>query len=279
MKTKLIPLLLAAFALFSVTACDVVEGPKVDPNGFSGSTNKVLVEDFTGHRCGNCPRAHEQAVALHDVYGENLVVVAVHAGTFANLLVSQGYTTDFKTEMGNKLEEEYSADNAGLPKGLINRRKFGASYLTNFSDWSSHVGTILSESPKLGMEMLSSFDNNSRELTVDVTMEYFTPGDATHQIVVLITEDKIISKQADYSLATGHIDDYEQNHVLRAVVTPGVYGVPVKGADIFLGEKITKSYTMALPAEFVAENCHVVSYVLTSDTHEILQVEEIKLSN
>ncbi len=278
MKIKLIHLLLSAFTLLVLTSCDVVEGPKVDPEGFSGSANKVLIEDFTGHMCGNCPRAHEQATALHDTYGDNLVIVAVHAGTFARVVNSLGFTTDFNTEMGAKLEEEYDADNAGLPKGLINRRQYGGSYLTNYPDWSTHVSTVLAESPQLGLEMVSTYDDNSREFEVDVNMEYFTTGDATHQVVVLITEDHIISKQNDYSLASGHIDDYEQNHVLRAVVTPGVYGVPVKGSEIFLGEKITKTFNMVLPAEFVAENCHIVSYVLTSDTHEIIQVDEIKLT-
>ena len=127
--------------------------------------------------------------------------------------------------------------------------------------------------------MTSSFDANNRQMDLDVNLEYFTEGDATHQIVVLITEDHIISKQNDYSLASGHVDAYEQNHVLRTVVTPGVYGIPVKGSEIFLGEKISKTFSFILPAEFVAENWHVVGYVLTSDTHEILQVEETKLMN
>lgn len=279
MKSKFLNLILSASLLLGMMACDVVEGPKVDPAGFTGSANKVLIEDFTGHMCGNCPRAHEQATALLNTYGENLVVVAVHAGTFARVVNSLNFTEDFNTPMGAALEAEYEADNAGLPKGLVNRRKFGSSFLTNYPDWSTHVSTILAESPKMGLELASSYDANTRQIAIDANLEYFTEGDATHQIVVLITEDGIISKQNDYSLSTGHVDEYEQNHVLREVITPGIYGVPVKGSTIFLGEKVNLSFSHTLSSKFVAENCHIVAYVLESDTHEILQVEQIKVVN
>jgi hypothetical protein len=270
--------LLAALPLVAfLSGCDIVEGPKVDPTGFTGSTNKVLIEDFTGHMCGNCPRAHEQAKTLLDTYGDNLVVVAVHAGSFARVVPSLGYDYDFNTPLGTALEAEYQADNAGLPKGMVNRRQWAGKYLTNYADWGAAVSTVLAESPMLGMEISTSFENSSRQLDVEVNMEYFEAGNADHQLMVLITEDSIVAKQSDYSLASGYVGAYVHNHVLRTVITPGNYGVPVKGNTIFVAEQITKSFSITLPPDIREEHCHVVAYVLDNVTHEIYQVEESTL--
>lgn len=280
MRNSLRFFLLALLALGTLTACDVVEGPKVDPKGFTGSTNKVLIEDFTGHMCGNCPRAHEQAASLKQTYGDNVVVVAVHAGGFARLVPFLGYSYDFNTPMGTELESYYQADAlTGLPIGLVNRRLWSGNALTRFADWGSEVGAVLAEAPKMKLDLSTTYSPADRSLTVGADIEYYITGDANHQIVVLITEDSIVSQQADYSLPSpSHIEDYVHLHVLRGTVTPGgTWGTPVKGNTIVLGEKFELSYSAVLDTAWVPEHCHVVAYVLNNTNKEILQVQEVPL--
>lgn len=276
MKIKHFHILLAAATTFLLTACNVVEGPKVDPSGFTGSANKVLLEDFTGHTCGYCPRAHDKATDLQDLYGDNMVVIAVHAGDFAK--VAPGFTRDFNTNLGTALYEAF--DPPSFPIGLVNRRKFGASPLADEIDWGTHINTILSEAAKLRIELASSYDENSRQVEIETNLEYFTEGNAEHRLVVLITEDSIIAKQKDYRLpAPQYNENYVHNHVLRSVVTDGNFGIQVKNGQIFLGEKIRKTFSFELPNDHVDKHCHIVAYVLDMDTQEILQVEEIELMN
>ncbi len=268
----LLGLILAAAVL---NGCDIVEGPKVDPNGFTGSTNKVLIEDFTGHMCGNCPRAHEQAAVLQGTYGDNLVVVAIHTGSFATVVPFLGYSTEFKTPMGNELGTYYNADIEGLPIGLVNRREWGGSPITRYSNWGALAGTVLAEQPKMKIALTSVYNADDRTINLNTKLEYFTTGDANHQIVALITEDSIIAKQEDYTF--GHEEHYVHNHVLRGTITPGTWGVPVKGNQIFLGEKLNLDFTATLDTAWVPEHCHVVVYVHDNVSKEVLQVEEIKL--
>jgi thiol-disulfide isomerase/thioredoxin len=277
MKVSFKYLLLSIGAAVALSACDVIEGPKIDPSGFTGSTNKVLIEDFTGHMCGNCPQAHAKAAQLKATYGENLVVVAVHAGGFATVVPSLGYSHDFNTAMGRELEAYYHADNLGLPIGMVNRKTWNGSVLTRFADWGTEVSAVLAEQPKIKMELTSDLDDATKALEVHAKLEYFTTGDANHHVVVLITEDSIVAKQADYSTTTGHIEDYVQNHVLRTSVTTGTWGVPIKGSEIFLGEKFDLKFNTVLNDAWVPENCYVVVYVMDNLTKEILQVDEIHL--
>lgn len=258
-----------------LSACDFIEGPKVDVSGFPTNGNKVVIEDFTGHQCGNCPRAHEKAAELLGIYGDNLIVIAVHAGGFARVNTNTGYATDFTTDMGDELEAFYEADLAGLPVGLVNRRAVGGSPLVRYPNWSSVLSTILTEAPKLKIELAATYDEASRALSVDANLEYYTAANQNHQIVALITEDSIVAQQADYSLpAPSKIPDYVQNHVLRKTITPGTWGVPVKNGDIFAGEKLTKNFTMTLDSAWNAKHCEVVVYVLDNTTKEILQAEK-----
>jgi thiol-disulfide isomerase/thioredoxin len=274
-STALLSILALAIGL---SACDFIDGPKVDVNGFPPSGNKVVIEDFTGHQCGNCPRAHEKAQELLEAYGDNLIVIAVHAGGFAR--VNSNYPTEFRTSMGDELEAYYEADLQGLPIGMVNRRTVGASPLVRHANWSTAVASILSEAPKLKIDLAAAYDETTREISVEADLEYFSDAGANHYIVALITEDSIVSKQSDYSLpAPSYIPDYVQMHVLRTTITPGTWGESVKGAPIFAGEQLTKNFAATLDTAWDAKHCEVVVYVIDNTTKEILQAQKTGLAN
>jgi hypothetical protein len=267
--------LLLGATIFS--ACDVIDGPKVDPNGFTGSTNKVLIEDFTGHMCGSCPRAHEKATSLDSTYGDNLIVIAIHTGSFATVVPFSGYVTEFKTPMGNELGTYYNADIEGLPIGLINRREWSGSPITRYSNWGALCSAVLADQPKMKMELSSVYDPSDRSINLNTKLEYFITGDANHNIVAVITEDSIIAKQEDYTF--GHDDNYVHNHVLRSSITTGTWGDPVKGNQIFVGEKFDLNFTSTLDTAFDASHCSIVVYVHDNVSKEVLQVDKIKLTD
>ncbi|CAN5390622.1 hypothetical protein BH11BAC1_BH11BAC1_13890 [soil metagenome] len=98
---KIISFVLCVIVI-SIFSCDKIDGPtretiSIDTTCTFDADNsipdkKVLVEDYTGHNCGNCP---EGGVILNDSmrdkYGDKLVVVTVHAGDYAN--ICPGLTT------------------------------------------------------------------------------------------------------------------------------------------------------------------------------------------
>jgi len=66
-----------------VPSCDIVEEPYLvpvggnDTNTHDTNVRKVLLEDYTGQKCPNCPEAAEVAHSLLEIYGEQVVVIAV----------------------------------------------------------------------------------------------------------------------------------------------------------------------------------------------------------
>ena len=72
-------LLLVSIVALMFQGCDKIDAPYLEKPVINDTTDtntyvqKVLIEDFTGHRCGNCPRAHEALKALEDLYGSKIV--------------------------------------------------------------------------------------------------------------------------------------------------------------------------------------------------------------
>ncbi|MGB2413658.1 MAG: hypothetical protein ACPH9Q_08035, partial [Schleiferiaceae bacterium] len=74
MMRKTVQFLFASLLLsLMTTQCDVIDQPF--KNGGPQDTTStaqlrnVLIEDFTGHRCKNCPKASKEIEALVDAFG------------------------------------------------------------------------------------------------------------------------------------------------------------------------------------------------------------------
>ena len=51
----------------------------------------VLLEEFTGQKCTNCPDAHRMVAQLINQYGDRLISVAIHSGGFG---IAEIFTND-----------------------------------------------------------------------------------------------------------------------------------------------------------------------------------------
>ena len=80
---------------------------------------QVLLEDFTGHLCVNCPEAAKLAHDLAEDLDHKLIIYAVHAGNFAEPVPETIFDTDFRTDVGESLNTDYSI--FANPLAMINR--------------------------------------------------------------------------------------------------------------------------------------------------------------
>lgn len=142
MKIQIIYFLLFFFLLFSCTenkpvipclSCDSSSVNVVPTN----TTKKVLMEEFTGVRCVNCPQAQAEIKNLQTegIFGEDLIVVSYHAGFF-----SEPYSDsqkDFRTPAGTEILN-FLETPIGYPSGVVNRKQFEGErslQLIQFATW------------------------------------------------------------------------------------------------------------------------------------------------
>ncbi len=277
-KTR--PYLFVLFTLLlGFTSCDEVgpdiDRPTVGPRetvDTSGTpVRHILIEEFTGAACVNCPQGAQVIQNLVNVYGTRLIPVSIHTGFFANPLATSMY--DFRTPEGAELDALIGPVQA-YPSASINRKLFPGenSRVTNSSTWAGYVASELEIDPVLGIDIINVYDSNTRELEVTVSSTFIESVTADLSLSVMITENNIVDAQVDN---TGLIPMYTHKHVLREMLT-SANGAPMAG--VASGETIVQTFSFTLPADWVDSNCHVVAFVHQSPPDlEILQAAEASL--
>ena len=253
-------------------SCDDTGISVVEP----GTTvKKVLLEEFTGVRCVNCPKAQAEITNLQSesVFGENLIAVSYHAGFFSEPYPESraDFTTSSGTEILSFLETPI-----GYPSAVVNRRQFDGErglQIIQFGTWGGFIAQALEDESLIAIDMENRFIPDTRLLstTVEITPLALIAEDLN--ITVLITENDIASVQLTED---GIINDYDQKHVFRTMLT-GILGNPIS-ASLQIGITNQETFSFTLPEEWVAENCSVVAFVhQTGGTKEVLQAEELKI--
>lgn len=268
------------------TNIDTTKGP--DTTTYLAVTNftqKVLIEDFTGHTCGNCPEAAKEAKRLETSYAGKVVVMAVHCSFFADPKTNPTgpFTMDFRTSAGTNLDDKFKVSTAGLPKGLINRGRFSTSgtSILSHTEWESKVNLILTQpSSGIGLSLHPKYTASNKLLTVYNTVQVKNGFAGQLKMAAYVVEDSIIAWQKDYSITTGSQNNpnYLHMHALRTELGPanGVNFVST-AATIPTDASFKSTWKGVLTNVVRPERAKVIVVVYRADTDEIVQVEEAEV--
>ena len=239
----------------------------------SEQKRQVLIEEFSGVRCVNCPAGSDAIQVLLDIYGPQLIPVNIHAGFFAEPYPESRY--DLQTQAGYGILE-YLGQPLGFPTAVINRKQFPGEdnlQLTQRS-WAGYIAEELLSSPKVKIDIRHQLNATDRSMAVDVDLyieEDITDTDV--RLSVFITEDGI----TDFQLTPeGKVGNYRHLHVFRDALTD------TKGSrldeTLSAGGRIDHRFNATIPENWVMENCEIIAFVhLDGDTREVLQAHRVKL--
>jgi len=252
-------------------ACPAPQFPEV-----TNHVKRVLLEDYTGHTCVNCPRAAVIAHDLKEDYGDQLVVMAVHAGGFAKAFTAGDFTYDFQTTAGTAWDTEFGISAVGNPNGMINRRKINNTFVISPSAWSGAVAEMVAETPMLDIQVINEYAPGDDKLCTHVQTQFLQTIDKNLKLIVALTEDSIVAPQKNNDPTVGvtpEIINYVHMHVLRGTIT-STWGSSVAKAGISNPPSVIKSYRYQLTDNIVPKNCRVIAFVYDADTYEVLQAAE-----
>ncbi|MBI1224429.1 MAG: Omp28-related outer membrane protein [Bacteroidetes bacterium] len=273
-------ILFLAIAMFSLNACDEIPpkvtgsmGGPVEPNPVEDQKRQVIIEEFTGVRCVQCPAGSAFIQDLLAIHGEQLVAVSIHAGDFSPPYSASQY--DFRTEEGDQLLS-YLNEPFGYPSASVDRKLFpGKSSLQlGQGDWAGSIASELEIAPKVRIAIEPSFDAGTRKLTADVTL-YIDQAisDADVRLSIMLTESEIHDLQLKPG-SSSPVPDYTHRHVLRDMLT-SYSGDPIT-ETLSQGAEISKSYNFTMPAEWKEENVEIVAIVsLAGASKEVLQAHQV----
>lgn len=246
----------------SVTGCKSVECT-VTVNAVEATyARKHLIEHFTGDQCGYCP------------YGMYSIVEYLEATTTPTIWVSHhaGFNQDEYT-IKESLTLTSTLGVSGAPAMVLNRSKqeqglvFHPGYLPEM--------TIADEKKAaMSVNIQHGYDADSRQLNITVNGEASFETDSKFLLTVLIKENRLVGKQADYYYAFGQSmwKEYMHARVARAFLTDAL------GDTIQLDNKAySKTFSYNMPEKWVAENCCVVAYVTPVSNKPIINAEQVVL--
>ena len=219
-----------------------------DPDRPTSVQRSVLIEDFTGQMCVNCPNAVPVIEQLEEAYPGKIVAVAIHSGmvfptTIGNLAL--------QTDTGEQYYKD--AGSPAQPSGRIGR--VGGTYLPD--RWILQAQSVLHEQSPVALKVTNAYDEATRKVSVSV--EAYGVDAASGNLQLWLTEDSIVAPQIMPSGTTNM--KYVHNHVFRAAVN-GAYG---ETFAIAKGEDKTVEAEATLADHWVAENMSVVAFVYNGD--------------
>lgn len=239
-------------------------------------TNRVvLIEEFTGVQCVNCPTGSERLAQLTDQYGEQLVVVGIHSGFFSRPYDES--PEDFTIPAGEDLDALLGPVTL-YPAASINRKLFSGEgeLILGLSNWAGYITRELCVETDIDINLTLAYDSTSRELSATVAVVPLANASYEEElgVTVMITESNITAPQLTLQ---GKDLNYKHKHVLRRVLTD------YRGRTFFQGggtpEPYSATFNTTFDAHWKAADCHVVAFVHKKDPSDlsVLQAVETKL--
>ena len=241
--------------------------PQVDTTGY---VKRVLVEDFTGQRCVNCPDAAQMLSGLkEETYGDRMILVAMHAGglslgTPLHNDVAQIYMTALGMGANNpaiSIDRVYNDDGV-------------------YSNWPNAIASRAAASTPCEVKPFVSMGSD-RSVSVLAQVSFSSAVSDSIGVQHWLVEDSIVGFQITHE---GSNMEYVHNHVFRDCLYDDIWGMPMPttdGGDYLAGQSYMSPATAGyiIPDDWDIDNLSIVSFVFRYSTDESNPIAEVLQAN
>lgn len=259
-----------AALMLAVSSCDKIDINNIHkPYTPSGGGKTVLIKDFTGVRCVNCPGAAEAAHELQHNLGEDRVfIMSVHAGYLATPV---GSFPDFRTEEGTL----WYNDNSSNPLFSVDYEALNVGNALNEGQLDASLTTALTEPQTFEIFIVNNYDEETRELKVESEVTAASDYLGQLYVTVCLLEDSIVGRQ----VVPGGVDTaYVFRNVFRGTLN-GATGDVYSEGQVYVNDDYIYKYNTHLDSTYNADQCYILTYIYDKSLNgKILQtaMEKIK---
>ncbi|MCF0212184.1 MAG: Omp28-related outer membrane protein [Bacteroidales bacterium] len=261
--------IVALLAVFCMVSCEKTPDEPVDPYpidqltvGTEPQEAVVLIEEFTGVNCVNCPAGHRIANTLMAEHPGRVYAINIHQGPWA---------PRYRTEFGDSLALQAGID--GWPAATLNRKPYNGSINVHPNSWVAFCEQLLQGSSCANLAARAILDTVARTIRVQVKGYYTaSAANSTNLLNVAVLEDSIIGPQSGGPLYNPEQitpdSSYIHTHMLRHLVT-GQWGDEVSATTA--GSTFEREYTWTVPAQisyFDATMRHFNILVFLAEGHK-----------
>ncbi|MCR5037606.1 MAG: Omp28 family outer membrane lipoprotein [Bacteroidales bacterium] len=282
---KRISLLLATAAvILGMMSCDKLKEPYIiepiveesdtiplTPEDIANFDGKlvVLLEDYTGVKCNNCPAAAEIALQLQEQNEGHLVVLGVHPKT--PLQNPAGGFPDFRTDDGHEWNTDFNI--GAYPSGLVNR----TGGVLGAAQWTTAVNSYMGAEAPVRLIVKTNYFDSDRTLQISVHSKFLQTIESNNVLLtVCMMEDSIVGKQ---TTPEGVVEDYMHRHVFRGTADGQTWGsiLDINADYMEAGREFVTNMKFTLSDEYNADQFYIVAFISNNTTKEVLMAAETKI--
>lgn len=256
------------FTVLVLLCATLVASAQEVPSSFP---RKYLIEHFTGDQCGYCPYGMYSIMEYAAYYTTTPCIWVSHHYGYNN----DEYTIPESAKIGSTCGVQ------GAPSMAMNRTKvmgtaiaFHPGYLVE-DGMAETIADKCDTTAEASVVIKHTYNAETRQLDVTVSGQVANTTTTEYLLTVLIKENGLIGKQADYywSWKTAGYKEFMHPCVVRDLLTVSQLGDTVKVEN----QAYSMTFTYTVSEKWVAENCNVVAYITPLAKKPIINAEETPL--
>jgi hypothetical protein len=265
MCKKIIFSIIMATIFFS---CNIIpENKRVSETDSASFIKPVIIIDFTGWSCTNCPTAARKIEAMQKKAGKDkIIAVSMHPD--CNWTEPKGDAIDLRSPSATAYWE-YFGSPPDFPIGNVDFAKYNGSMLWFPYHWTAAVVKRITMDVPVAINVTLNVNEITRELEITSFVTSSASITDDYALILWLIESKIIGLQIDNGV---YVRDYEHNHVLRETIS-GLWGYNFT----FSGNDFVKTQTFVVKPEYNLQNCSVIGMVINTNTKEVITASEAEV--
>ena len=296
--------------IFVFTSCDKVENAYPEPEteldvslypgnwsdymeneypefpNLSSQAQNVLLEEYTGHRCNNCPNA---AIVANDLAANNpdrVFVAAIHASPGGMSSFQQfdpnassfytNHTNDEGLSYGEYFQNGFNF--FGNPQGTVNKQVVDNKMFDFSGTWATRTSNLLANNDvKVFLQSHFNYYEATNGGYLHVQLEKATNININVNALVYVIRNEKVDWQVMPN--NSYNPDYVHKSAHLGSVNKNPWGRPVFNSSSTLGEKVVLDYSFPIPTGEDVNNLHLLIFAYDTETYEVLQVIKQDLTN
>lgn len=254
---------------------------------FTENTNtdiNVLIEDYTGHKCNNCPNAATIAHNIHENNPDRVFVASIHTDPGAQLSFqssnpnASSYYTDHTNPdaVAYGLEFQNGFNFIGNPQGTVNRKTVDDKMFDFSGTWQSRTSDILNTNElKVNVQSEFNYYSSTNGGFLHVELEKLTNDETVINTVVYVIQDSLVDWQLMPDNSSNEFYVHRDKHLGSIDNNP--FGVEAFNTASPSGSKILIDYSYGIPVGLNPSNMHFLIYAYNTETYEVFQVIKQKI--
>lgn len=270
-RYKITAVLTAVMAIAGFTSCNIEPADRFEHLEEITPVRNVLLMDFTGQGCVNCPEAQSIMHDLIKQYDNAVIGVSIHGGAKAVSVDNTDFDKNricLMIKEGDEINQAFNIQS--WPYGAVDHINDPDAAI-NSSQWASAVRRALTIPAGADIKVEAKIVGDN----IEVNTKILSDKDRNAALQIWVVEDHIISMQAT---PNGIVTDYEHNDVLRYVQYPVREGKPMHlNADSNVEDQCSIEVKYTDKERWNRDNLSIVAFVFEGT--EILQTVRAKVTN